>query len=72
MKSVWMDSIIYEEDVFMSSYAFSGAEKIMMGSDFPHQIGDLELAVERIRRLKIGDEEKEKILGGNAVSLLKL
>jgi aminocarboxymuconate-semialdehyde decarboxylase len=72
MKRVWMDSIIYDEEVFMSAYAFSGPEKIMLGSDFPHQIGDLENAVDRIMRLAICDEEKEKILGGNAAKLLKL
>ncbi len=72
LKRVWMDSICYDRDVFMSSYAFSGAEKIMLGSDFPHQIGDIEKAVERITRLDIGEEEKEMILGGNAVKLLKL
>ena len=72
LKKVWMDSIIYDNDVFMSAYAFSGPDKIMMGSDFPHQIGDLEHAVDRIRKLDIGDDEKEKILGGNAAELLKL
>lgn len=72
LKRIWMDSIIYDGDVFMSAYAFSGADKIMLGSDFPHQIGDLEYAVDRIRRLDIGEEEKGKILGGNAAELLKI
>lgn len=72
LKKIWMDSIIYNNEVFMSSYTFSGPEKIMLGSDFPHQIGDLENAVERIMGLDIGDEEKEKILGGNAAKLLKI
>jgi len=72
LRRLWMDSIIYDGDVLMSTYAFSGPDKIMLGSDFPHQIGDLEHAVDRIRRLDIGDEEKEKILGGNAAELLKL
>ena len=72
LKRVWMDSIIYDNDVFMSAYAFSGPDKIMMGSDYPHQISDLEQAVDRIRRLDIAEEEKEKILGGNAAKLLKL
>jgi len=67
-----MDSIIYDNDVFMSAYAFYGPDKIMMGSDYPHQIGDLEHAVDRIMRLDIAEEEKEKILGVNAAKLLKL
>ena len=72
LKQIWMDSIIYNNDVFMSAYTFSGADKIMLGSDFPHQIGDLEHAVNRIKKLDISEDEKEKILGVNAAKLFKL
>jgi aminocarboxymuconate-semialdehyde decarboxylase len=72
LKKVWMDSICYDQDVLMSSYAYSGADKILLGTDFPHQISDLEKAVDRIRRLNISEEEKRKILGENAAKLLKL
>jgi aminocarboxymuconate-semialdehyde decarboxylase len=72
LKQIWMDSIIYDNDVFMSAFAFSGPDKIMLGSDFPHQIGDLEHAVNRIKNLDIDEDEKEKILGTNAEKLFKL
>lgn len=72
LKQIWMDSICYDQDVLMSSYAYSGADKILLGTDFPHQITDMEKAVERIRRLDISDEDKQKILGENAAKLLKL
>jgi len=72
LRKIWMDSICYDHDVFMSAYSFSGPEKIMLGSDFPHQIADLEKAVQRIKELDIGDDEKRKMLGGNAAKLLRL
>jgi aminocarboxymuconate-semialdehyde decarboxylase len=72
LKKIWVDSICYDADVLMSTYAFSGADKIVLGTDFPHQIHDLDHAVERIKSLKINEDEKEKILGENAVKLLKL
>jgi len=72
LKRIWMDSICYDENILMSSYAYSGADKILLGTDFPHQISDLDKAVERIRRLNISEEEKQKILGENAARLLKL
>jgi aminocarboxymuconate-semialdehyde decarboxylase len=72
LKKIWADSVCYNSDIFMSTYAFSGAEKLMLGTDFPHEIHDLYNAVDRIKSLKITEEEKEKILGENAIKLLKL
>ena len=72
LKRVWMDSIIYDNDVLMSALAFSGIEKMMLGTDHPHQIGDIQHAVKRIRDLDIPEADKELILGGNAEKLLKL
>jgi predicted TIM-barrel fold metal-dependent hydrolase len=56
----------------MSAYSFSGAERIVLGSDFPHQISDLENTVQRVKNLKIRSEEKDAILGENAAGLLRL
>ena len=72
LKEVWMDSIIYDNDVLMSALAFCGAGKMMLGTDHPHQIGDIQNAVNRIEALPISDEDKELILGENARRLLKL
>ena len=72
LKKVWIDSICYDQDILMSSYNYSGAEKILLGTDFPHQISDMERAVERIRRLEIAEEDQRMILGENAAKLLKL
>ncbi len=72
LKRIWMDSIIYDSDIIMSAIAFSGADKIVLGSDHPHQIGDLANAVDRIKKLEISEDEKEKILWKNAKELLKI
>ncbi len=72
LEKIWMDSIIYDEDVLMSTLAYSGAEKIVLGSDHPHQIGDMANAVGRIEGLDISDEDKERILWKNAAELLKM
>jgi aminocarboxymuconate-semialdehyde decarboxylase len=72
LRQIWMDSICYDRDVLISAYRFSGPEKIVLGSDFPHQISDLDETVRRVRELDVSDDEKEKILGENAACLLKL
>jgi aminocarboxymuconate-semialdehyde decarboxylase len=71
LKNIWVDSIIYDEDVMLSTLAFLGADKIVLGSDHPHQIGDMARCVERIESLNIDDEDKEKILRKNAEKILK-
>ena len=67
-----MDSIIYNSHVLMSAIAFSGIGKILLGTDHPHQIGDIQKAVQRIKNLEISESDKSLILGGNAKELLKL
>jgi len=67
-----MDSIVYNKDMLMPSYAYLGSRQDLAGTNFPHQISDLEKAVERILRLNISGEEKRKILGENAAKPLKL
>ena len=51
LKRIWLDTVCYDSDVLASSLAFVGAEKMVMGNDYPHQIGDLEHCVERVKRL---------------------
>jgi aminocarboxymuconate-semialdehyde decarboxylase len=72
LQKIWLDTVCYDADVLRSSYAFVGADKMVLGTDFPHQISDLENAVQRVRLLGLAKEEEEKILGGNAVKLLGL
>ena len=71
-KNVWVDTVCYDPDVLMSTYSFLGHEKILLGTDYPHQISDIENAVNRVKKLGIGDIEKAQILGENASMLLKL
>jgi aminocarboxymuconate-semialdehyde decarboxylase len=72
LKQIWLDTVCYDSDVMRSSYAFVGADKMLLGTDFPHQISDLEHAVRRVEQLGLEREQEEKILGGNALKLLKL
>lgn len=72
LRRVWVDSLCYNRDVFMCAYSLLGPKRIVLGSDFPHQIGDIERAVGRIRDLDIPEEDKGKILGENAQELLGL
>jgi aminocarboxymuconate-semialdehyde decarboxylase len=49
---------------------FAGADHILAGSDYPHQIGSIPLMLEAIKGLPISEADKNAILGGNARRLL--
>jgi len=72
LKKIWLDSVCYDLDVLRSSLAYVGPSKMVLGTDFPHQISDIANAVQRVKALKLPEEDEEKILGGNATKLLRL
>jgi aminocarboxymuconate-semialdehyde decarboxylase len=47
-----------------------GTDHMLMGSDYPHLLGSIEKAVSSIEALTIPQAEKQKIFGGNALSIL--
>jgi predicted TIM-barrel fold metal-dependent hydrolase len=49
----------------MSAYYFIRADHMVLGSDYPHVIGDLSKSVSTIRDLDIPDSDKSKIFEEN-------
>jgi predicted TIM-barrel fold metal-dependent hydrolase len=72
LKDLYTDAVCFYQPTLKMAYEFFGAERIVMGSDFPLPIGDLEAAVPSIEAMEISKEDKEKILGLNVARLLKL
>jgi aminocarboxymuconate-semialdehyde decarboxylase len=72
LRGMYMDTFPGTPEAVGMAAAFAGADKILMGSDFPHQIGDLPGGVQTIAQAAISEAEKELILGGNAARLLKI
>ena len=72
LKELYCDTVSFYQPALKLAYEFFGADRMVMGSDFPLPIGDLEAAVSSIEEMDISGEEKEKILGKNVERLLGL
>ena len=72
LKNFYYDTVSFHAPALMCTYLAVGADHMVMGSDYPHVIGDITRSVSSILDLHIPQDEKEKILGGNAKRILKL
>ena len=63
---MWVDTVSFSTHALMCAYEFHGPERMMLGSDYPHQIGDLFRCVPAIEALPIPDAEKQLIYETNA------
>ena len=55
----------------MCAYSFVGAGHLILGSDYPHVIGDIHEAITSIESLDIPQTDKEMIYSGNMLRLMK-
>jgi len=73
IKLFYLDVVSCADPALLCAFACSGADHLMMGSDSPFAVGDLKKSVECIKKFSFATEEdKVKILYGNAAKLLKL
>jgi aminocarboxymuconate-semialdehyde decarboxylase len=69
LKRFYYDTVSFFEPALMCAYSFLGAGKMILGSDYPHVIGDMKRAVSSIDGLPIPQEDKELIYSGNLLKL---
>lgn len=72
LRDLYCDTVSFYQPALQMAYDFYGAERMVLGSDFPLIIGDLPGAVPSIEAMNIPRREKEKILGENVKRLLKM
>jgi aminocarboxymuconate-semialdehyde decarboxylase len=72
LKELYCDTVSFYKPALMMAHQFYGADRMVLGSDFPLLIGDLPGAVPTIEAMDISKGDKEKILGENVRRLLRL
>jgi len=72
LKTFFYDTVNFDPGALRLAIDFAGADHVLAGSDYPHQIGSLERMLESISELGLPARDREGILGGNAKRLLGL
>jgi len=72
LKKFYYDTVNFDPHAIELAINFAGSDHILAGSDYPHQIGSIEKMLKSIRDLRVTEEVKARILGGNAAHLLGL
>jgi aminocarboxymuconate-semialdehyde decarboxylase len=72
LKQFYFDTVNFDVAALDLAIRFAGVEHLVAGSDYPHQIGSIPKMLQAVRSLPISDEDRDKILGGNARRILKV
>lgn len=71
-KNFYYDTVNFDPAALELAVKFAGPERLLLGSDYPHQVGDMGRAVEVVSGLPVAEEVRRAILGDNAARLLGL
>jgi aminocarboxymuconate-semialdehyde decarboxylase len=70
LRRFYFDTLTHDLDLLRALVDFAGAERLLVGSDYPFDMGAARPA-EPVRRLALPADQEENILSGNALRLLK-
>ena len=70
LRKFYYDSVNFDPRALQLAIDFAGADHILAGSDYPHQIGSLRRMLDSIAELNISEDDRAAILGGNTARLL--
>src|SRR4029077_791290 len=72
LRRFYYDTVNFDVNALNLAIAFAGADHVLAGSDYPHQIGSIRSMLDAIGRLPISESDRDGILGLNAARLLSL
>ena len=72
LKLWYYDTVNFDRHALRLAIEFAGADHVLAGSDYPHQIGSIREMLDSIGGLDISEGDKTAILGGNAAQLYGL
>jgi aminocarboxymuconate-semialdehyde decarboxylase len=72
LKGFYFDTVNFDPNALKLAVQFAGADKVVAGSDYPHQIGSIPSMLRSLEELDVTPEQRDAIRGGNAMRLLGL
>lgn len=70
LKRIYYDAVTYRPEALKMAIDIGGADHVMYGSDYPHNIGDMVGCLKRVDELPQG--QRDAVRGGNAQRIFKL
>jgi len=70
LREFYYDTVNFNQGALRLAIEFAGADHILAGSDYPHQIGSIPSMLEAIDALQVSEDEREGIRWRNAARLL--
>jgi aminocarboxymuconate-semialdehyde decarboxylase len=71
LRRLYFDSLVHDPDVLRALIRVAGADRVLLGSDFPFDMGT-EDPVGALRAARLPDADFDAVRGGNAAALLNL
>jgi aminocarboxymuconate-semialdehyde decarboxylase len=72
LKEFYYDTVNFDQGALALAIDFAGADHILAGSDYPHQIGSIPSMLEASAKLPVHEDQREGIRWKNAARLLGL
>jgi aminocarboxymuconate-semialdehyde decarboxylase len=70
LKRIYYDSVVFQQESLELALKVGGGDKVLYGSDYPHNIGDMKGCLARVDALP--PAQRDAVRGGNAMRIFKL
>ena len=67
---LYYDTVNFEPGALDYAAGWAGHDHLLVGSDYPHQIGDMRRALDAVKSMDLTQKQKEAVLRGNAQKIL--
>jgi aminocarboxymuconate-semialdehyde decarboxylase len=70
LRQIYYDSVVFQQAPLELAIQVGGEDKVLYGSDYPHNIGDMKGCLARVDALPA--EQRDAVRGGNALRIFRL